>query len=205
MSTFSRALPPLRLATIRPGDTIQDVAAREMGDPSKWVDLAWVNELRPPYVTDDERRAGAGVLLSGSFIKIPAPVGVWRRSDPYGQVFERDVHIQDRRLYESDSGDFAVVAGSANLSQQLQHRIVTPTGQLSRHPGYGCKVYRLLGSVNGPTANILAAGYVKASILSEYRVKTLQSLKAVVNGDKISVTGRVTTIAGGPVDVVVGY
>lgn len=204
MSAFSKPLPPYRLATTNRGDTIQDVAARELGDPNRWVELAWINSLTYPYITDDENRAGPGVLLSGSFIMIPAPVGIWRPSDPVGQVFERDVVMDDRLLRDDGSGDFSVVSGSANLVQQLQHRIATPTGQLSRHPEYGCLLHRLLGVVKGPTANILAAGYAKAAIMSEYRVRSIESLEASAVGDSIQVSATVATIAGGVVDVVSG-
>ena len=204
MTAFSRSLPPYRLATTNRGDTIQDVAGRELGDQNRWVDLVWINNLSPPYITDDEARVAPGVLLSGSFIKIPSIVGVWRSSDPVGQVFERDVLMESKLLQDNGSGDFSVVSGSKNLVQQLQHRIATPTGQMPRYPAYGCSLHQLIGKMNGPAMNILAAGYAKASILSEYRVRSIKSLEASADGDGIQITATVTTIAGGSVDVVSG-
>lgn len=203
MTTFSKELPSYRVATTNRGDTMQIIAGRELGDQNRWPELVWVNGLSWPYITDDEDRVAPGVLLSGAFIKIPAPVGVWRPSDPTGQVFERDVRMAGRQLM-SEAGDFSVSSGSQNLVQQLQHRIATPKGQLSRHEDYGCSLYRILGRVGGPAADILAVGYAKASILSEYRVKSIQSLKASASGDSVKVTATVETIAGGTVDVISG-
>lgn len=204
MTVFTKELTSYRIATTNRGDTIQTIAARELGDPNRWPELVWVNSLSFPYITDDEDRLADGVLLTGAFIKIPAPTGVVRQSDPVGQVFERDVRMSGRQLRADVSGDFDVVSGSPNLVQQLQHRLSTPKGQLFRHPGYGCSLYRLLGKVNGPTSNIMAASYAKATLLSDYRVSSVKTLTATTKGDTIDVTARVETIAGGTVDVLTG-
>lgn len=204
MTAFTRASPSYRVVTTNRGDTMQAIAARELADPNRWPELVWLNGLSWPYITDDPARVTDGVLLTGAFLKVPAPVGVARVSDPTGQVFERDVLMVGRQLSDDGQGDFSVVSGADNLGQQLRHRIDTPKGQLARHPGYGCSVYRLIGKVNGPTADAMAVGYVKAALLSEYRVRSIVSLKATASGDAAKVAATVETIAGGTVDVISG-
>ena len=201
MSEFERQLPSYRLVEIHYGDDLQAIASREMGDANRWPELVWLNALVWPYITDDEARAGTGVLLSGQFIKIPAPAGVLSDRAETGQVFERDCKMTDRMLADDGAGDFQVVSGSSNLVQQLQHRIITPRGQAMRHPTYGSLLYRVSGRVNGPAASLLAAEYTKAAVLSDYRIRSVESSDAKVTGDAVAVTARATTIAGGVVDL----
>lgn len=202
MSEFERQLPSYRLAEIHHGDDLQAIAAREMGDANRWPELVWLNALTHPYITTDERRAGPGVLLVGSFIKVPAPAGVWTDDAERGQVYERDCAMANRMLGVDAGGDLAVVAGADNLRQQLQHRLDTPRGQARRHPEYGNMAPRLKGRVNGPTAGLLAAEYVKSALLADYRVSRVDYSTAQVQGDAIQVTARAVPIEGGVVDLV---
>lgn len=202
MSEFERQLPSYRLAEIHHGDDLQAIAAREMGDANRWPELVWLNTLTHPYITTDERRAGPGVLLAGSFIKVPAPAGVWTDDAERGQVYERDCAMVNRMLGVDAGGDLAVVAGADNLRQQLQHRLDTPRGQARRHPEYGNMAPRLKGRVNGPTAGLLAAEYVKSALLADYRVSRVDHSTAQVQGDAILVTARAVPIEGGVVDLV---
>lgn len=202
MSEFERQFPSYRLAEIHHGDDLQAIASREMGDANRWPELVWLNTLTHPYITTDERRAGPGVLLAGSFIKVPAPAGVWTDDAERGQVYERDCAMANRMLGVDAGGDLAVVAGADNLRQQLQHRLDTPRGQARRHPEYGNMAPRLKGRVNGPTAGLLAAEYVKSALLADYRVSRVDHSTAQVQGDAILVTARAVPIEGGVVDLV---
>lgn len=203
--SFERELPAFRLVETNYGDTLQAVAAREMGDANRWPELVWVNNLVAPYITDDPARVAAGVILSGAFLKVPAPGG-WQGtgSSERGQVYERDCELVDKQLQATADGDFAVLTGADNLRQQLGHRIATPRGQLSRHPDYGCMIYRLVGRANGPTAALLGAEYVRAALAADYRVRSVDSSTAEVAGDAIKIQARATAIEGGVVDIVQG-
>ena len=201
MSDFERPLPSYRLVATLWDDDLQTLAAREMGDSNRWPELVWINELRPPYITNDERRVAPGVLLAGSFIKVPAPAGVYTDDAERGQVYERDCALGNRMLSADASGDIAILTGAKNLRQQLQHRIDTPRGQARRHPDYGCLVSRLKGKINGPTAGLMAAEYVKAALLADFRVSRVDYSQAEVLGDSIRVTARAVAIEGGVVDL----
>lgn len=201
MSDFERPLPSFRLVETHWGDDLQAVAARELGDANRWPELVWLNGLTHPYITNDEQRVTAGVVLAGSLIKVPAPTPVWTDDAERGQVYERDCAMRDRQLAVDAHGDLAVMAGADNLRQQLQHAVNTPRGQARRHPEYGCLVWRLQGTVNGPTAGRLGAEYVKATLLADYRVSRVESAQAEVSGDAIRITARAVAIEGGIVDV----
>lgn len=201
MSEFERDMPSYRLAETRYGDTLQKVAAREMGDANRWTELVWINALVPPYLTDDVEQASTKVLLNGELIRIPAPTGVFTDTAARGQVYERDCKMVNRRLVDDGNGDFAVVAGVDNLTQQLKHAIDTPRGQLRRHQGYGCLVWNLIGTVNGPTANLLGAQYVKATLEADYRVSSVTKSSSTMVGDQIQIEATAEAIAGGKVDI----
>lgn len=194
-------MPSYRLAETHAGDTLQRVAAREMGDANRWPELVWLNKLVSPYLTDDESAVRDGVLLTGSLIRIPAPVGVNTDAAERAQVYERDCRMVNRRLVDDGNGDIAVVAGVPNLTQQLKHRVITPRGQATRHPEYGCLVWLLQGKVTGPTASMLGAQYVKAAIKADYRVSSVPSATAEVTGDATRITATAEAIAGGKVDI----
>jgi phage baseplate assembly protein W len=155
----------------------------------------------PPYITTNPALVGAGVLLAGSLIRVPAPTSVWADDEDRGQVYGRDCAMIDRKLSDDGAGDLLVVTGADNLRQQLQHAVSTPRGQARRHPQYGCMVWRLLGTVNGPTAARLGAEYVKETLLADFRVASVDRAAADVSGDAVRITARAVAIEGGVVDV----
>lgn len=202
MSDFERPVPSFRLVETEWGDDLPAVAARELSDANRWPDLVWLNGLTHPYITTDERLVGPTVILAGSLLKVPAPTGVFTDDAERGQVYERDCVLRSRQLVADDTGDIAVLSGADNLRQQLQHRVDTPRGQARRHPEYGCLVSRLKGRVNGPTAGLLAAEYVKSALLADYRISRVEFSMADVIGDTIKVTAKAIAIEGGVVDIV---
>lgn len=203
MSEFERRVPSCRFAEIHHGDTLQALAAREMGDANRWPELVWVNSLTHPYLTGDPGLVGPGVLLYGSLIKVPAPVGLAAGTVDDGRVYGRDCRLVGRMLSAAADGDLDIASGADNLRQQLSHAVSTPRGQATRHPNYGCMVWRLVGRVSGPTAAKLGAEYVKATLAADYRVSKVDYSRAEISGDAVHVTARAIAIEGGVVDVVV--
>lgn len=204
MKEFERELPSFRLAETHRGDDLQAVATREMGDANRWPELVWINSLIYPYLTDDESQSSSRVLLTGALIRIPSATPTPVDEPERAQVFGRDLILQGKRLVIGDDGDFEVVSGVKNLTQQLRHAIDTPRGQLTRHPGYGCLVWALHGTVQGPTAQLLGAEYVKATLAADYRVHSVRSSVATTAGDALIITATAEAIDGGSIDVVGG-
>lgn len=201
MSQFERELPSFRLAETHHGDDLQTIAGRELGDANRWPELVWINSLIYPYLTDDEQVSSDRVLLTGSLIRIPAPSATPVDEPKRAQVFGRDVQLTNRKLTVTENGDFDVCAGVDNLTQQLRHAIITPRGQLRRHPGYGCLVWTLHGAVQGPTAAMLGSQYVRATLEADYRVSQVRQASADVIGDALRIVAQAETIDGGVVDI----
>lgn len=203
--SFDRDLTGYRYAETHHGDTIHRVAFRELGDASRWPEIVWINGLVHPYITDDPEKASDKVLLAGGMLVIPAAVAmVGSSTDPF-KVFDADCLLSRGELTADSDGDFRVVSGRENLKQQLVHRIITDKGTFLFHPDYGCSIRRMLGVINGPTAALLSAEYVKASLLSDDRVSEVARSVAEVVGDTIAVSAEIEPISGRSVDIEVSY
>lgn len=201
---FLREMPAYRYAETHYGDDLASVCSRELGDANRWTELVWLNNLVYPYLTDNPEQVTAGVILIGSLIKVPSPVNFVNDISDEGVLYESDCLLTNKLLTVDEFGDIAVASGVKNLVQQLSHRLNTPRGQLRRHPDYGCLIWRIQGTINGPTAGALGAAYVKSTLLSDYRVVNVPSSVAVITGDVIKMTATAEVVTGGTVDITAG-
>jgi phage baseplate assembly protein W len=202
MSQFDRPMIGFRFVTTDVGDTLQEIAARELGDASRWTEIVAYNNLVPPFITDDADEAGPGVILTGSRIRLPAPSTQVSARLSADQAFGTDMRLDRGALAVTDAGDFDVVSGSANLVQALSNRVVTERGELVFHPRYGCETRRLVGLANGPTKRLLAAQSAKAAVRQDPRVTRVTKAIGSVNGDVIAVGVVAETVLGSGVQVV---
>lgn len=186
---------------IRWGDTLQRLAARELGDASLWATIAAINALEPPYLTGDPAQVRAGVLLYGDTLIVP---GVIAEPSP-GKTSAEDVLLRDVALPAGSllvtDGDFAVSAGRENLRQALSIRIQTDPGELLFHADYGCQVHEQKGRKNAAVAGLLSALYVREAVASDPRISSVIAARAGVDGDAIRVEVEAQTISGHPVDL----
>lgn len=200
--SIQREVPGIRFAETNRDDSMQAIALRELGDSSRWPELVSLNQLIPPFITDDTSLAGAGVLLGGQLIKIPATDAVvatlTRDTDI---VFESDLSLDAGDLQADAGGDFAIVSGLPNLRQALSHRLDTDRGELGFHPEYGSLLRRIVGTVNGPTAGLLAASYAKSAVAADPRIQQVTSSDATVAGDRVTVDLVAQPVVGRTIDI----
>ena len=193
---FDRELFGFRFADTQRGDSLQVIAARELGDAARWIDLISYNHLVPPFITDDPGLAGNGVILTGQQILVPAPTPVVSSTLDPDEVFLSDIKLDTNGSIMTEGGDFAVVSGVANLKQALKNRIETEQGELIYHPEYGSGIRRIVGSVNGPTAELLSAQYAKAAVASDPRIDHVIDTSVSVRGDVVSVSVEAEVVSG---------
>ena len=136
----------------------------------------------------------------GQFLRVPASVATVSADQSADLVFERDVQLLGGDL-AIVGGDFGVVGGRDNLRQALRHRLSTEEGELMFHPDYGSRIRTLIGTVNGPTAGLLAAEYAKSALYADPRISRVNHSSAEVVGDTISVTAEAVPIVGKAIDV----
>lgn len=182
----------LNTTLVRMGDSLQAIAARELGDAAAWRELVALNGLVTPYLVPSAAEADRqpGALLWGDLIRVPAratTASAVTGEDALGQ----DVALQDGALVVGEGGDLATVLGGANLGQALRHRVLTPYGSFLPHPTYGCELHGLLGLRNDPVRMVLAAGLCRRAMLRDPRVVAAQT-RAAVRGDALGVDAAVT-------------
>lgn len=193
MSQFDTKLAGYRRVELRWGETLQRLAERELGDAARWVDIANLNGLHPPYATGDAVEASLKVVLYGALLLVPAASIMASASIDPDLVFERDVALSNGAL-AADGGDFALCGGVANLTQALRHCVTTEKSELLFHPNYGCDVGRIKGETNSPVADLLAAAYVSSALKGDSRVKRLHTITATSVGDQLRVDAEIIPI-----------
>lgn len=180
-----------RSVRVQVGDSLRLIALRELGDALRWVELAEINGLRPPYVvaSTDPGDRQPKTAVYGDAIRIP--VGREPRlAQPDDDVFGIDLSLAHGRL-DTASGDLLAIAGTANLRQAIRHRVNTGTGEMVPHPAYGCAAKHALGLRNTHVQALLVAGYVLRALQQEPRVARAQNVVPYIEGDTIHVRGEV--------------
>lgn len=171
---------------IRIGDTLQNVAARVLGDGLRWRELVSLNNLKPPFLVPslDPLDRLPNTVLWGDWIKVPAyavNASVVTGEEALGQ----DVRLENGRLVVRD-GDLDLVSGAANFGQALRHRVMTPYTSFLPHPTYGCEIHTILGLGNNAAVMLMASGFVRRALLRDPRSAEI-ALGARVSGDMLAV------------------
>lgn len=147
--------------SLRPGDSLWTLAERHLGEPARWSDIAALNALSPPYISD---QGLPGTLKVGETILIPSTVApssgptvaqVGGESVYLDRLFGTDLQIaeddEDKTLYdfvidvEGGSTDFKVVTGIDNLMQGLAVRAVNERGTILAAPNVGHAALKPVG------------------------------------------------------------
>lgn len=192
---FTRDYSGFRWVETRRGDTLRALAARELQDASRWWEIASINQLTPPYLTDDPAAVRAGVVLTGARLAVPAGTDLVQAAVDAALVFGIDVQLTQGRL-TATGGDLDVIAGAPNLTQAIRHVVQTDLGGLIWHPQYGCGVHALLGQRNGPQAMLMADALVRRAVQRDARIDHITASTTTVGADIVRVELTAMAING---------
>lgn len=96
---------------------------------------------------------------------------------------ERGSDLYARRVPGTGAMDLETIVGLDNLRQALLLRFLTPQGELAilGHPGYGSRLYELLGELNIERNRNRAKMYVLQALAMEPRVGRVLSVNVTQN------------------------
>jgi phage baseplate assembly protein W len=196
--SIAKPLSGIRLAATRAGDTLQAIAARELGDAARWYDLVAVNNLLPPWITDDPAQVGPRVIQAGADILIPAaaPEASGVAAGPDDAVFGTDMTLPGGFLQAGAGGDFDLLTGAKNLTQAVAHRLATPERSVIYHQDYGCAIHDLVGARADPVADSLGALFVERALRADPRISQVENTTATITGDVLDVTATAVAVDG---------
>lgn len=193
----------VRALTLAQGDSLRTIALRELGDASRWAELARLNDLRIPFILPTHRPAERlpHTLIWGDTLLVPWSNRVQQSPTPVSR-FGADLGLRAGDLVATPGGDLALVAGRDNIVQALAHRVRTPRGELNYHPRYGCHVHLAVGLPANGFASLMASAWVHEALQEEPRLAAVNGVRATVAGDAIQVAASVEMVnANSPVDL----
>jgi hypothetical protein len=198
-----------RTYDIQATDTLQSIAAKLLGDGAKWYDIAIVNGLRSPYISDTGAPGTVGV---GDLISIPVIGGTsaqnaivsGQNDEPGTDLLGTDIAstepvesapgrpLVDLAIDQSTFKDIKIVSSVANLTQALQLRMWTEQGRLPLSPSYGLP--RVIGvNVDQGQAELYALS-LKSTLSADSRVRSVSGVRLEKDGDLLDVDANVIPI-----------
>lgn len=187
----SSARPPL--LPVLPGDTVQAVAQRAIGDSREWMQIVRANKLDYPYfdfsgpggaASADYAAAGLRVFGSGDSVKLPGADGAAVGMDPLG----RDL--------DPDGAPGTLIGGIENLRRALLRRLQTPVGYLPHHADYGSALPSYIGQPLTPSLVGSVRAEVARTLMADPRVQAVPEIRVQVDLDAVFVDASATTVFG---------
>ncbi len=195
------------------GDTIQSIAQKQLGDMTRWVDIARFNNLRHPYIvgTIEEKMMNPEHLVTIGdtvLIKISADnqedlitslrhATEYDQEEMYALALGKDLDIMPKpnvygevkneteplELKGNRKGDVATVRGVENLKQALFIRLMTPKGSYVGHPTFGSEIHTYLGKKNNQETATLLSLEIERTIRTDRRVTGVALDNHIINGN----------------------
>lgn len=202
--------------TIKQGDTLQLIAQNELGDLSRWPELASYNSLSYPYIVNSGSR-DSRIRSAGEEITIPLDsdlstlnvdginatdsktITAYALGVDLSLMSESDNFIQrgttDELVSLSAGGKgIHTVGGYDNLKQALLMRLNTQKGSLPLHPEYGIDLSQIIGKRNSvATINKLKV-MVEQALRYDGRVGSASITAYKVSGEEVTLSATVTPI-----------
>lgn len=179
------------------GISLERLAQQELGDSTRWGEIVEINNLKPPYISDDPKESRDGVLKAGSNILIPQPTLNGFSQTPVGKEnkltkgmseLERNLGVDLKvdsnfDLVLSSSGDLEVVAGADNMAQGTILKLSYEPGDVMLYPSLGAGL--TVGKKFPPLDDI--KDRITNSLLQDPRVSKVADLSLLREGSGLYV------------------
>lgn len=155
----------VRVILARQNDSLPNIAARELGNYTRWQEIAVLNAIPPPYT-----------VSAGQQLFMPPSTNANGTVPPNYLTNYLGVDLYYGPLNQPMlpwTGDFTTISGYANLEISLARTVLTTQGTLIYHPTYGSRVPPEVGNIQ--TANTAAhiGAFANSAILGDPRVNKI--------------------------------
>lgn len=160
------AQPAVKEVTLSTNTDLERLALTELGDVNRWIEIAELNDLKPPYIIQDTSDIRPNVLYPGDTILIPQPIINGFGTTPQVKELpilaglnaaQKNLGIDIALTKEFDieltnSNDFAITFGIQNAIQAILIKLNLEQGELLDHPTIGVG---LVPGTKGNPANVI--------------------------------------------------
>lgn len=168
---------PVNLVTIQVGQTLQDIAGIHLGNFELWPQIAYINNLQPPYIGPVTQ---PGIAGWGTQIFLPTP---GTNPAAMGSVPSYINNFLGIDLFIGPingdmppwTGDFQTISGYDNLRWALGRRLQTTLGSFIYHPSYGSRIPPEVGNVQSVHEASLINTFGISALASDPRVERVIS------------------------------
>jgi len=131
------------------GQTLESLAAEYLGDAQRWIDIAVLNHLKAPYISDDlsltdVKRNGDKILIPRentpelSNIPFTRELAITNNFTEIERNLGVDIKVtKDFDFIITNTNDFKLIAGGDNAGQAVILKIAYEKGSLKYHPQIG--------------------------------------------------------------------
>ena len=183
---------------ISDGDTLRQIARRELGSADQWWLLANFNQLDYPFIdTSGAIYPGKKVLGLGAtllLVKDTEDPSVKRASiqaepDQYALLFGADLLLSSSGDLQINAatGDWQTVTGLDNLVGAIYRRLQTRTGIYPYHPEYGSNLEVHIGQAGDPAEATAVRLDAIQTLLNDPRIVAVRKVELVFTDDHVDV------------------
>ena len=193
-------MPIMKKYTIKMGDTLQSIAQTLLQDTSKWVDLALLNNLDYPFISDSLTTL-PNVKSFGDTIFVPISVDdndttELLLEDPDFASLGSDFYLKDGDLDVDINGDIRLVSGIDCQQQDLVNKLSIELGTLPYHPNSGSRLNAVIGNKTNKHWLDKATVELTRTFKTDPRVVDVKDVEVVAVSDQIHIKCTIVTITG---------
>lgn len=180
------------------GISLERLAQIELGDSTRWGEIAEVNNLKAPYTSDDPQESRDGVIKAGQNILIPSPVQNGFSQAPVGKINKLTKNMSELEqslgvdmkidsnydLVLTSNGDLELIAGADNMAQGTILKLSYEPGDVMLYPELGAGL--VVGKKFPPLQDI--KDRIVNSLLQDSRIQKIDDLALQRDGGGLSVT-----------------
>ena len=176
------------------GHTLESLAMEYLGDATRWIDIAILNRLKFPYISDDPsftnvKKTGDKILIpresapDESNIPITKQLSITQGFNETEKNLGVDIKVNQDFDFILVNNDFRLIAGGNNAGQAVIIKIALEKGSLKYHPqiGVGLSIGEKLRNGEDIRDDLIN------SILSDSRFTGIKNLSFSITGSTVNI------------------